>query len=524
MAGTGDGPFREAMKNSDINATWEYHDGTKHSLESLYANRHVLDWYNQPLAYKIYSSLDPIPLPGEFSPSAVSTLDAIADSGEASTDQRVPDLHTLARLCFFSNGVTKRLPYAGGQMEFRAAACTGALYHIELYLVCADLPELAAGVYHYCAHEHVLRRLRAGDFRAVLVEATGGEASIAGAPAVMICTSTFWRNAWKYQARAYRHCFWDNGTMLANLLAVAAAKELPARVVLGFADNAVNQLLDVNQQREAAISLVALGSGGDPPATAPSVTPLDLPTVPLSRTEVDYPTIRAMHAASSLESGDEAATWRGQIPERPFPPATGPLTPLNPLRFANLPKDPIETVIRRRGSTRRFARTPISLGQLSTILERAAGTFAADYLDPSGRPPNEVYLIANAIDGFGPGAYVLHLDKMAFELLRAGDFRAEAERLDLGQELAGDAAANVYFLVDLEAVLARFGNRGYRAAQLSAAIAGGRLYLAAYALRLGASGLTFFDDDVTAFFSPHAAGKSVMFLMALGQPFKARHR
>ena len=44
------------------------------------------------------------------------------------------------------------------------------------------------------------------------------------------------------------------------------------------------------------------------------------------------------------------------------------------------------------------------------------------------------------------------------------------------------------------------------------------MYLAAYALRLGASGLTFFDDDVTDFFSPHAAGKSVMFLIALGRP------
>jgi nitroreductase len=65
-------------------------------------------------------------------------------------------------------------------------------------------------------------------------------------------------------------------------------------------------------------------------------------------------------------------------------------------------------------------------------------------------------------------------------------------------------------------VLARFGNRGYRVAQQEAAIVGGKLYLAAYALGLGATGLTFFDDDVTAFFSPHAAGKSVMFLVALG--------
>ena len=74
----------------------------------------------------------------------------------------------------------------------------------------------------------------------------------------------------------------------------------------------------------------------------------------------------------------------------------------------------------------------------------------------------------------------------------------------------------MYWLVDLDAVLARQGERGYRAAQLDAAIAGGRTYLAAYALGLGATGLTFFDDDVTAFFSPHAAGKSVMFLMAVG--------
>ena len=54
------------------------------------------------------------------------------------------------------------------------------------------------------------------------------------------------------------------------------------------------------------------------------------------------------------------------------------------------------------------------------------------------------------------------------------------------------------------------------------AILGGRLYLAAYAQRLGASGLTFFDDDVTEFFSPHAAGKSVMFLIALGKSVKQK--
>ncbi len=89
------------------------------------------------------------------------------------------------------------------------------------------------------------------------------------------------------------------------------------------------------------------------------------------------------------------------------------------------------------------------------------------------------------------------------------------------QELPADAAANVYCLADLSTVLQQLGNRGYRAAQLEGGITGGRMYLAAYAQRFGATGLTFFDDEVTEFFSPHAAGKSVMFLVALGQPNRA---
>jgi len=44
-----------------------------------------------------------------------------------------------------------------------------------------------------------------------------------------------------------------------------------------------------------------------------------------------------------------------------------------------------------------------------------------------------------------------------------------------------------------------------------ASIIGGKLYLGSYAHRLGATGLTFYDDQVTDFFSPHAIGKSVMF-------------
>ena len=78
----------------------------------------------------------------------------------------------------------------GREIEFRAAGCTGARYHLELYLVCGDLPGLAAGVYHYAAHDHSLRQLRAGDYREAVIEATGQEPATAAAPVIAIWTST----------------------------------------------------------------------------------------------------------------------------------------------------------------------------------------------------------------------------------------------------------------------------------------------------------------------------------------------
>ena len=183
------------------------------------------------------------------------------------------------------------------------------------------------------------------------------------------------------------------------------------------------------------------------------------------------------------------------------------------------------SVILRRGSSRRFRRTPISFGQLSAVLHLATKDVPADFLDGPGSTLNQLYIIANNVEGLPSGSYVYHPERAALEQLKVGNFRQQASYLGLQQALPADASADVFFLCDLNAVLERYGNRGYRMAQVEASIRGGKLYLGAYAQRLGASGLTFFDDDVTEFFSPHARGKSVMFLVALGRPqYRRRHQ
>src|SRR5438132_8406608 len=146
----------------------------------------------------------------------------------------------------------------------------------------------------------------------------------------------------------------------------------------------------------------------------------------------------------------------------------------------------------------------------------------ADFLDPPGTQLNDLYLIVHAVEGLDPGVYVFHRERRLLEGLRQGNFRSEAGHLGLDQELAADAAVDIFFLAELRPILQRFGNRGYRAVQLEAGILGGKLYLAAYAQHLGATGLTFYDDEVVRFFSPHAEGKSAIFLVAIGKSAKQK--
>ena len=503
--------------NRDLAAAWRYHNSTKHSYASIRTNPHILDWDNKPLHFKIYPTLEVTRLPREAQQTGVAALSAIAATKLPKSKKALPTLESLAQLLFLSAGITKSKRYPGGEIFFRAAACTGALYEIELYLVCGDLPGLSAGIYHFGVAEFGLRQLRAGDYRQVLAAATGKEPSVAHAPLTIICTGTYWRNAWKYQARTYRHFGWDNGTIVANLLAAASAQGLPAKVVCGFADKMVNDLLDLDTQREVAFSLVPIGRIGSKIPSAPAVEPLKLPLIPLSKVEVDYPAMREMHAASSLLSPEEVATWRSRLTPAKLPELGGKLTPLDIPGEKQLSTHTIEQVIMRRGSTRQFVQTPITFTQLSVILDRATRGIPSDFCKPPGAQLNDMYLIVNAVEDLAGGAYVFHRDKRALERLRLGNLRKLSGYLGLEQQLPADASVNVFFLADLNKIMERFGNRGYRATQLEAGILGGKLYLAAYAQRLGASGLTFYDDDVVRFFSPHAEGKSAIFMVALGK-------
>ena len=394
--------------NRDTQAAWRYHNGTKHPYGNLMDRWHSFDPRSQPLLFKIYSDLTPIQLPQGAPPLGMSALSAVSTTVSTSLGGRIPDVNALARILHFSAGITKRIDYPWGSMPFRAAACTGALYHIELYVVCGDLPGLAAGVYHFEPQESGLRRLRQGDYRRALVEASGNEGSAANAPATIVYTDVFWRNACKYQAREYRHSFWDCGTILANTLAMASAFGMPAKVVAGFVDASVNRLLDVDPQREVALALAPVGFAPQlAPGPSPQPGPLSLETVPVSDHETEFPAIREMHDASSLADQAEVAAWRVENPPMARPEHSGRLIPLDASMEARLSRDPIESVIRRRGSTRHFAQEPITFRQLSTALARSTQGIPRRFLTTSRLDAER--RVPDRERGRGPGARRLRI-------------------------------------------------------------------------------------------------------------------
>jgi len=497
------------MGNQYIEAARIYHEITKHSYTSVRSSgTYRLDWDNRPAPYKIYPTAGALALPRELELSAIPALSAIAASVPDGTDGALT-LDALTRVLFCTGGLTRSRQVGGEDYHFRAAASAGALYPTEIYLAAGEVEGLEPALYHFSPADLKLRGLRRGDWRAMLSRAAAGRPRVAQARAVIILTSIFWRSAWKYHARAYRYCFWDAGTMIANLIAAAGAEQIGAEIVTAFEDPEIEALLGLDPDREGAVALIALGAGTAASVESPALEPFPFEAIALSTNEVSYEPIVKFHRESRLVTGAE-------VSEIADATVTGPEPRRDLIRFDPLAAGTamgLGQTILRRGSTRQFAQAPIRGEELQAIL-------ATERTHPHADFPSliDTYLIVNAVEGLAPGAYFHDRTGGGFELVKAGEFRGQAGYLCLEQPLGMDCSALIVYMADLERALAALGNRGYRDAHLEAGIRGGRAYLGAYALGRGATGLTFYDDDTTKFFEPHASGKSPMLMVAIGVP------
>lgn len=361
----------------------------------------------------------------------------------------------LDEALFLAAGVVRvREHPVGGRMLFRAAGSAGNLQPLEVYVVDEGR------VLHYEPEAHAVKAIgRAAD-----------------GPATVVVTGVPWRTGWKYTERGFRHLYWDCGTMLAQLLAARP----DGRVHLGFVDADVAALVGADGVHELPLAVVVLGDG-EPALTPRGVTERGV----LAHAALEFPVVTATQAAGALETPEAVVAWRVATPS---PPAPAPVT------FGTGLGD----VVRRRGSTREFARGATASAEVLVDAFRAAtAPLNSDATEPGGTLLEHSVLV-HAIDGWPRGVHRWLPAAQDFHLVaRRDDSRDLGRHLCLDQALGGDGLYTAFHGAELERIVrSPLGDRAYRAALLEAGVVEGRLHLAAYALGVGATGLTFFDDDV----------------------------
>ena len=367
--------------------------------------------------------------------------------------------------------------YGGGTIHWRAYSSAGALFPVEAYVAAPD------GLYSFDALSRALVRIGGDDPLTGVADAAGVAADV---EAFVVLTGILGRTGWKYLERGYRHVWWDAGTMLANLLALAAAAGLRPRLWTAFVDHELNDLLGVDGVGEAALAVLALGSGS---SARPHEQPVQRPSRnPGTRR---FPLAEAAHVASSLVEREAVQSWRGALEGQE--PA--------------LAYDKLRRAIARRRSVRAYASGPLPRDGLAELLAWSEAPIPAD----APRAVRQLVTVA-AVEGLEPGTYDANL-----RLMRSHDAATLRERVGFAameQEFPRLAAANVFQLVDLDDVVGQLGDRGYRWAQLEAGIRAGRLQVGAFMRGWGSSASTFYDDEVSRLLETPEAP---MLMVAIGR-------
>ena len=130
-----------------------------------------------------------------------------------------------------------------------------------------------------------------------------------------------------------------------------------------------------------------------------------------------------------------------------------------------------------------------------------------------------MYLYVHRVDGLAPGVYRYWPENEELELIKVGDQRLIAAALSLGQDLAGNACVAFSMIGDFGSATRAFGDRGYRYVHFEAGALGQRMYLAAEALGLRATGIgAFFDDEVHRYLSLSPNQGQVVYHFPIGYP------
>jgi SagB-type dehydrogenase family enzyme len=148
----------------------------------------------------------------------------------------------------------------GVRTPLRATPSAGGLYSTDIFVLAERVPGIDPGLYYFHPGQRELQLVRSDRSLAELAAQTGYAQRVAEAAAVVIYVGAFRRNQWKYRERGYRAALLDCGHLAQSVGTAANALGLVAHPMIGFIDDALNDLVGVDGVNDAVLHLTLLGT------------------------------------------------------------------------------------------------------------------------------------------------------------------------------------------------------------------------------------------------------------------------
>lgn len=186
-----------------------------------------------------------------------NTFEKRFSAREYSTGEHL-SLEELTALLYYSAGV-KPSTAADPNLVRRHYPSGGARYPLEVYLGIQRVGGIEPGIYHYNVKDHLLETLTTDlEYLESLKEGLYYPWS-RDAAVIYLITSVWERNMMKYKDRGYRIVLMEAGHMAQNLALVATALDIGCCNSVGFHNQRINEVLDIEHEDEDSLYMALLG-------------------------------------------------------------------------------------------------------------------------------------------------------------------------------------------------------------------------------------------------------------------------
>lgn len=486
-----------------------YHNKSKHTPYGLAPGPGFMDWSNEPNPERTYSGTNIIELPfldkeNSLKFNKLHSQAGNIDFGNINTGH-------IGAVLELSLGLSAWKSYGDNKWALRMNPSSGNLHPTECYIIAPSLEE-SSGVStlsHYNAFKHSLE---------VRYEFT--EDFLKGKGFIIILTSIYWREAWKYGMRAFRYCNHDIGHAVGSLSYSTRLQNLNLRLIDTLNDKDLNNMSALGNseftkdEEEFADCALYCGTDLNDDSLNSIIKELEQANIKGTPNRISENHIRWDDIYSAIEAtktGDHLKKTTHLISDSNI------AAPYEGLNIS------AEKIIRQRRSAQHFdGETIISKKTFYSILGstlKQPDTPPFNVLINSA--PSHLVIFVHRVKDLERGLYVLvrnvedteelqktfnkdflwHKvtgtpDALKLYLLHGEDLKETAKAISCTQDIAKDSAFSLAMVAKFEENLNLSGPSYYKKLYWEAGLTGQALYLSAEAHGLRGTGIGCYYDDV----------------------------